>query len=99
MSSPSSDSIRAAIDILRRRWAPAIIEALSEHSCRYLELQRRIPRLSQKVLTEHLRALERAGVVDRAFSADHARVVYSLTSRGKELRAVIAALREWAERG
>jgi DNA-binding HxlR family transcriptional regulator len=59
-----------------------------------------MPRLSDKVLTERLRALEEHGLVRRAeVSGDRIYVVCELTERGDSLRAVLDALYAWGEAG
>jgi len=53
--------------ILFRKWTFSIIQSLGGGTRRYSELHRSLPDITQKVLTEHLRALERAGIVRRFF--------------------------------
>jgi len=89
------DPIQFAAAVVRRRWAPAILDALSERPCRYLDLHRQLATVSQKVLTEHLRALERSGVLTRTSSADSPKVLYWLTPHGAELHELIGQLRNW----
>ena len=65
---------------------------------RFKELQRSIGKVSQKVLTENLRALEDYGIVHRKVYAEvPPRVEYSLTDLGKTLRPVIDAMWAWGE--
>jgi DNA-binding HxlR family transcriptional regulator len=63
---------------------------------RYGELQRRIPEVSQKVLTSQLRDLERAGVVEREVHRENVlRTVYSLSEYGDTLRPALEELARW----
>jgi DNA-binding HxlR family transcriptional regulator len=93
-----SDSLSAALDVLRRRWSPAILRVLAERPSHYSALHREIPGISQKVLTQHLRSLEQAGVIHRDPQSDRVRVYYALTERGEALYRAMAALRNWEAR-
>ena len=75
-----------------------ILRELLGGTRRFGELQRGIGRVSQKVLTTQLRAMEADGLVHReAFAEVPPRVEYSLTPLGKSLAPVIEALRVWGE--
>jgi DNA-binding HxlR family transcriptional regulator len=86
--------LRPVILVLRRRWSPAILAVLSTAPTHYLALYRRLPGISQKVLTEHLRVLEREGMLSRTGGAG-GRVCYGLTRRGESLWKMITLLRDW----
>lgn len=65
---------------------------------RFKELQRSIGHVSQKVLTQNLRAMEEAGIVHReVFAEVPPRVEYSLTATGETLKPVIDAMWAWGE--
>jgi DNA-binding HxlR family transcriptional regulator len=65
---------------------------------RFSDLERAIPRASQKMLTQHLRELERDGVIARTVYPEvPPRVEYRLTDLGKRLRPVFLALADWAD--
>lgn len=65
---------------------------------RFKELQRSIGKISQKALTDNLRALEDYGIVHReVFTEVPQRVEYSLTETGQSLRTVIDAMWTWGE--
>ncbi len=88
-----------AVELIGRRWTGAIIRALCGGPRRFNELLATIPGLSDRLLTERLRELEREGVVRREVSpGPPVRVAYALTERGAELEPTIRALAEWAER-
>ncbi|MEM9404763.1 MAG: helix-turn-helix domain-containing protein [Acidobacteriota bacterium] len=81
------------------KWKPAILFALeSETTLRFNELKRRIPGVSQRMLTQQLRELERDGVVSREqFLEIPPRVEYTLTPLGRSLSPVEAAIDAWGE--
>jgi DNA-binding HxlR family transcriptional regulator len=89
---------RAALDRIADKWTALIIGLLAERPHRFGELKRRIDGISQKMLTQTLRSLERDGLVLRqAFATVPVTVEYSLTSLGETLIAPVAAIRDWAE--
>ncbi|MER5729615.1 helix-turn-helix domain-containing protein [Streptomyces sp. NPDC002138] len=81
------------------KWVGLVLSALGEtESMRYSELGRRIPGVSQKMLTQTLRALERDGLVSRAVTASvPVRVDYRLTPLGHSLGALLTSVKHWAE--
>jgi DNA-binding HxlR family transcriptional regulator len=89
---------RQALDLVASKWTPLIIGLLAERAHRFGELQRRIGGVSQKVLTQRLRELERDGLVARRVEPTvPVTVEYSLTPLGETLIAPLAAIRDWAE--
>ena len=89
---------RQALDRIADKWSVLIIGLLEEKPKRFSDLQRAIGGISQKMLTQTLRSLERDGLVTRTIYAEvPPRVEYALTPLGKTLCAPIRAIREWAE--
>lgn len=88
---------RHILDRIGDKWTVLIVGALGEESLRFSELRRRIEGISQKMLTQTLRALEEDGLVVRTVYAEvPARVEYRLTEAGQSLRAPLQALEEWS---
>ena len=83
------------LDVIGDRWTLVIVQELQKRSSRYGELVRRLPGMSTTVLTERLRKLEAAGVVERRPGAVGDGVVYALTQRGLALEEALASLRRW----
>ncbi len=89
---------RQALDRIADKWSTLITGALSEGTLRFSELRRAIPGISQKMLTQTLRSLERDGLVERRqYPTIPPRVEYTLTSLGEGLEELHAAIRAWAE--
>jgi DNA-binding HxlR family transcriptional regulator len=87
-----------AVELIGRRWTGAIVRALCGGPLRFNELLSTVPGLSDRLLTERLRELEREHIVSRVVvSGPPVRVQYSLTERGIQLEPIIGALGEWAE--
>ena len=87
----------AAIELIGRRWAGAILIALADGPHYFAELGSAIPGLSDRLLSRRLRELEAAGLVERSVhDGTPARVSYALTAMGKALEPTLAELRSWA---
>lgn len=82
------------------RWTFLLIEALEEGgTVRFSALGRAVPGISQKMLTQTLRAMERDGLVSRTVHAEvPPRVEYALTPVGHELAEAFCPVWAWAER-
>ena len=91
--------VEVAVEVLGGRWTPVILAHLKEGVHRYGELRRRMPDISEKMLTQRLRELERDGLVERtAHAVPVPSVSYGLTEQGRELKPVLESLHRWGER-
>ncbi len=89
---------RQLLDRIGDRWTVLVIGALADGRRRYGEIARRVDGVSQKMLTQTLRALESDGIVSRTIYPEiPPRVEYQLTERGESLREPLRALEEWAK--
>jgi DNA-binding HxlR family transcriptional regulator len=84
---------------ISNRWVSLIVGTLGARGrLRYGQVSREIPGVSQKMLTQTLRALERDGLVARTVTPTvPVRVDYELTELGNELYALLLTLKDWAE--
>jgi DNA-binding HxlR family transcriptional regulator len=88
---------RQVINQIGSRWGLLIVTALDRENLRFNQLRTRVGGVSQKVLTQTLRLLERDGIVHReVLPGAPASVEYSLTPLGRSLITVVVQLREWA---
>ena len=88
---------RQVINRIGDRWSLLVLYALEGGTLRFQELRRAVDGVSQKMLTQTLRLLERDGLVRReVFPSVPPRVEYSLTPLGQSLSGRVAAIREWA---
>ncbi|WP_407334924.1 winged helix-turn-helix transcriptional regulator [Dietzia kunjamensis] len=79
------------------KWSLAVMNELCESPCRFNELRRAIPAVSQKSLSATLRRLERNGLIERRLlSSRPITVEYRITPLGKTAREPIDALLGWA---
>ncbi|TDC47077.1 transcriptional regulator [Actinomadura sp. KC345] len=90
---------RRLLDAIGNKWAGLVIVALGlKGPMRYSELSLRIEGVSQKMLTQTLRGLERDGLVTRTVTPSvPVRVDYELTPLGLSLLEIMRHLKDWAE--
>jgi DNA-binding HxlR family transcriptional regulator len=89
---------RQLLDRLADKWVALTLSALAGGEQRYSELSRAIAGVSQKMLTQTLRNLERDGIVVRSITPSvPVRVDYRLTPLGASLLPVVQAIKDWAE--
>jgi DNA-binding HxlR family transcriptional regulator len=88
----------AAVAVVGGKWKPLVLWALSVEPRRTGELRRELPGVSEKVLIQQLRELERDGVVSREVHQQvPPKVVYSLTGKGVALDQALRPLGDWGE--
>jgi len=88
-----------ALELVADKWIVLIIHALDGRKKRYGELRKRIPGISQRMLTLTLRHLERDGLVERkVYPVTPPRTEYALTRLGHSVVPSLRTLCRWAER-
>lgn len=93
------ESFQQAAQLVGQRWVPQIVWVLLGGVRRYTTLRDAIPDISDTLLSERLRELERAGIVTRTVTPSTPVLIeYALTTRGRELADVIEGLSAWADR-
>ena len=87
-----------AFDAVGGKWKAAILWELAAGAVRFGELRRRLPGVTEKVLTQQLRELEKDRLVTRAvFQQVPPRVEYALTTWSESLNAALASVADWGE--
>ena len=91
--------MRRTLELLSGKWRPHIIyELCKKPSCRFGELKKALPRITNTMLTKTLRELEDLGIVRREqFNEIPPHVEYSLTEQGRALLLVFFELARWGE--
>jgi DNA-binding HxlR family transcriptional regulator len=91
-------SIARSLDVVGEPWTPLIVRDLWLGRHKFDDIQRNLT-ISRKVLTERLKTLVEAGVVERRpYQRDPERYEYLLTDKGQELMNVLLALMAWGDR-
>src|SRR5437764_6293210 len=95
---PVPAEVREMADLLERRWQLSIIYAALSGALRFNEFAEAVAGISPRMLSERLRDLEAAGLVERkVIPSSPPTVEYRLTDRGRKLRPIIEAMRAYAE--
>ncbi|MHC1786389.1 MAG: winged helix-turn-helix transcriptional regulator [Christensenellales bacterium] len=90
--------VATAVQLIGNKWKLLIIRNLLARPWRFNEMLKSIPGISQKVLTDNLRALEADGLVTRSIYPEvPPRVEYSLSDLGNTMRPIITSLQVWGE--
>jgi DNA-binding HxlR family transcriptional regulator len=88
----------ATLGVIGGRWKVPILWHLLVGTRRFSELRRALGNVTQKMLAQQLRELERDGVVSRKVYAEvPPKVEYSLTARGRSLRPVVESMCKWGK--
>lgn len=92
--------VRRTLEMLSGKWRTHIIYELCKRpSCRFSELKRAVPGITNTMLTTTLRDLETLGIIRREqFNEVPPHVEYSLTEKGKDLLPVFTELARWGEK-
>lgn len=92
-------SVEAAVSLIDGKWKCVILWHLQQEGVvRFNELRRRLPGITQRMLTNQLRELEADGLLDRVVYAQvPPKVEYSLSERGRSMAPVLAALKLWGD--
>ncbi|MEM7714749.1 MAG: helix-turn-helix domain-containing protein [Cyanobacteria bacterium P01_A01_bin.68] len=91
-----SCEVEITLQIIGGRWKVLIIRELLLGVRRFGELQRALPGVTQKMLTQQLREMEQDGIVHReVYPEIPPKVEYSLTPLGESLQPILLAMHEW----
>jgi len=90
--------LRQMFDVIGDRWTATVLAVISDGVKRYSDLQRQIPDVTKKMLTQTLRTLERDGLVERkVYAVVPPKTEYRLTPLGLRFLEPILALGQWAQ--
>jgi DNA-binding HxlR family transcriptional regulator len=94
---PVPTEVRRTADLLERRWQLSIIYAALAGALRFNEFADAVDGISPRMLSERLRDLEAAGLIERTvIPSSPPKVEYRLTNRGRQLGPIIDAMRIYA---
>jgi len=91
--------VEATLDVIGGKWKVVILFWLKDRTLRFGELRRKIPDVSERMLTQQLRELEQHGIVRReVYPEVPLKVEYALTNYGRTLRPITDLMCEWGKR-
>lgn len=91
--------VARTLDLIGERWSPLILRDLFLHGPRrYQDFQESLAGVAPNTLSARLKALEAGGLIERKlYNERPPRLEYHLTDKGRSLRPVMKALREWGK--
>ncbi|MCH5321077.1 MAG: helix-turn-helix transcriptional regulator [Eubacterium sp.] len=88
--------VATTVNLIGNKWKLLIMRNLLQRPWRFNELQKSLDGISQKVLTDSLRAMEKDGIIIRTVYAEvPPRVEYSLSEIGESMRPILNAMQDW----
>lgn len=91
-------TVSVTLEVIGGKWKSLILWHLSFKTLRFSQLQRRLVKVTQKMLTQQLRELEADGLVHReVFAEVPPRVEYSLTKRGQSVVPILELMYQWGK--
>lgn len=92
----SCGGVETTLRVIGGKWKPLILYLLRNGSLRYSELQKNIPSITQKMLTQQLRQLEKDSLLSRkVYPVIPPHVDYTLTISGRSLLPLLKSMAEW----
>lgn len=92
------ESIKVALEAIAGKWKLSILATLACGTCRYGQLKRAIPSVTEKVLIQQLKQLEAAKLIERTvYSTVPPQVEYALTEHGRSLQNILNEFRIWGD--
>jgi DNA-binding HxlR family transcriptional regulator len=92
-------AVSKTLKIVGSKWTMLLLHNIFDGKKRFGELQRSLPGISPKTLSQRLRDLERDGIITKKVYAEvPLHVEYSLTEKGKSLRGVFRSLENWGNK-
>ena len=89
---------RMILNRIADKWTVLIVGALAQETKRFNQLRKEVDGISQKMLTQVLRSMERDGLLIRTvYPTIPPKVEYKLTQQGKSLTQLLANIRDWSE--
>jgi DNA-binding HxlR family transcriptional regulator len=101
MTIPSGgcNSVQTTLKVVGGKWKPPILYLLSSGTLRFGELRKAIIGITQKMLAQELREMEKDGLLSRkVFPVVPPKVEYSLTAYGKSLEPILKSMSEWGHK-
>jgi len=94
----SKNPVNITLKVIGGKWKPLLMWLISQDTLRFNELQKAMPGITQKMLTQQLRELESDGLIKRkVYAVVPPKVEYSLTDYGQTLEPVLKSMATWGK--
>lgn len=91
--------VQTTLDVIGGKWKPLILWHLNENVLRFSQLTRGVVGITQKMLTQQLRELEKDELISRkVYPQVPPKVEYSITEYGKTLNPILKSMCDWGEK-
>ncbi|MEP4032317.1 helix-turn-helix domain-containing protein [Roseibium polysiphoniae] len=91
-------AVEATLSLIDGKWKGVVLYHLLDSTLRFNEIRKKLPSVTQRMLTNQLRSLEADGLISRTvYPVIPPKVEYALTERGRSLEPVILALKQWGD--
>lgn len=99
MNTELCPKMESALNLLSKKWVGLIVYSLLSGPSKFNEIEKYIPGLSARMLTERLKELETEGIIKKTvLQLNSVRIQYSLTRKGEDLLETFKKIGEWAEK-
>ena len=96
---PSPCPVTTTLSVIGGKWKPIILHIIRDETRRFGEVRKLIPAITQKMLTQQLRELEKDGIIHRrVYPVVPPKVEYSLTEYGRSLEPILDAMAAWGQK-
>ena len=91
--------VTTTLSVIGGKWKPIILHIIRDETRRFGEIRKLIPAITQKMLTQQLRELEKDGIIHRrVYPVVPPKVEYSLTEYGRSLEPILDAMAAWGQK-
>lgn len=99
MNQEMCPKMEATLTLLSKKWIGLIVLSLLNGPKKFMELEKFIPGISSRLLSERLKELEKEGIVlKEVYAETPVRIEYDLTKKGKDLNNTYSSIGNWAEK-
>jgi DNA-binding HxlR family transcriptional regulator len=96
--SSSGCAVEGVMEVIGGKWKSVILYHLLGGTLRFSDIRRKLPRITQRMLTSQLRELEADGLLTRRVYAQiPPKVEYTLSARGRSLEPILVGLKQWGD--
>lgn len=94
-----SEALSCAFSIIGKKWSAVIIDLLAQSECRFSQIAKCVPQLSDRMLSVRLSELEQVGLVEKnTYHFGQEKLTYRLSEKGMELAKALQDIERWSKK-